>query len=141
MTFNIHKRIAELEAVEGIQDKIDNLEYDPEALELVDLRAQVEEGIPFYSVSIHLYDRAYGGPEEGGWWFDYGEPDHGYWNFTRLFDNQDDARAYANTLDGVIAELNQGRPEVSSMASEGRYGWFIQEGYPHAWPVTRPHYE
>jgi hypothetical protein len=95
----------------------------------------------FYSVSIHLYDRAYGGPEEGGWWFDYGEPDHGYWNFTRLFDNAEDARAYGNSLDGVIAELNQGRPEVSSVVSEGRYGWFVQEGYPHAWPVTRPHYE
>ena len=39
----------------------------------------------FYSASIHLVDRAYGGPEEGGWYFDYGEPDDGQWIYTRLF--------------------------------------------------------
>lgn len=138
---NIQERIAELEAIEGIEDKINNLEYDPLALELVDLRAQIAEGIPFYSVSIHMIDRAYGGPEEGGWWFDYGSPDHGYWHFTRLFETYKDARTYAHSLDGIVAELNQGRPDVSSVLSEGRFGWFIQEGYPHAWPKERPRYE
>ena len=138
---DIRQRIAELEAIEGIEDKINNLEYDPEAIELVDLRAQIEEGIPFYSVSIHLYDRAYGGPEEGGWWFDYGEPDDGQWHFTRLFSTYREAKAYADTLDPITDKLNEGRPDIGSVVSDGRFGIFIQEGYPHAWPKKRPHYE
>jgi hypothetical protein len=27
-----------------------------------------------FFVTVYEYDRAYGGPEEGGWWFDTGEP-------------------------------------------------------------------
>ena len=27
-----------------------------------------------YTVAVFEVDRAYGGPEEGGWWFDYGQP-------------------------------------------------------------------
>lgn len=141
MTFNIHERIAELEAIDGIQDKIDNLEYDPQALELVDLRAQVEEGIPFYSVSIHLYDRAYGGPEEGGWWYSYGEPDEGLWHHTRLFPTYRHAKEYRDSLDPVIEKLNEGRPDIGSTASEGVFGACIQANYPHAWPKVRPRYE
>ena len=29
---------------------------------------------PFFMVSVYLVDRAYGGPEEGGWYYDTGEP-------------------------------------------------------------------
>src|SRR5947207_1725457 len=28
----------------------------------------------FFSVAVYRCDRAYGGPEEGGWWYDFGEP-------------------------------------------------------------------
>ena len=94
-----------------------------------------------FSCSIHMIDRAYGGPEEGGWYFNYGEPDDGLWQHTRLFETEDEAYAYARSLDPVIAELNQGRPSISSVLSEGQYGWVVQDGYPHAWPKQRPHYE
>jgi len=94
-----------------------------------------------FSVSIHMVDRAYGGPEEGGWWFDYGEPDHAYFRKTKLFETKDEAYSYAKTLDHMIEELNKGRPSISSMASEGQYRVIVQEGYPHSWPEQRPHYE
>ena len=38
-----------------------------------------------YTVAIFFVDRAYGGPEEGGWWYDFGEPDSDYARFTRGF--------------------------------------------------------
>jgi len=100
-----------------------------------------EEKILFYSVSIHMIDRAYGGPEEGGWWFDYGEPDDGFWEHTRLFGSYEEASEYGNNLNDMIKELNKGRPDVGSVLSEGRYDWIIQYGYPYAWPKQRPHYE
>ena len=138
---NIYERIAELEAIEGIEEKIDNLIFDPEAAELVDLRRQVADGIRFYSVAVHWFDRAFGGQEEGGWWFDYGEPDHDFFEHTRLFATMKEAEAYGPKLDDLIAELNEGRPEVSSVISKGRFCWVIQEGYPHSWPEKFPRYE
>jgi hypothetical protein len=88
-----------------------------------------------------MIDRAYGGPEEGGWWFDYGEPNDGYWKYTRLFETEDEAYDYGKSLNPLIDELNEGRPSIGSVASEGIYGWVVQEGYPHAWPKERPRYE
>ena len=93
------------------------------------------------SVSIHMTDRAYGGPEEGGWWFDYGEPDDEFWQYTRLFATREEARDYGKALDPLIKELNEGRPSIGSVLSIGRYEWIIQDGYPHAWPERKPHYE
>lgn len=95
----------------------------------------------FYSASIHLVDRAYGGPEEGGWYFDYGEPDDGQWIYTRLFETAKEAREYADNLEWVVAAMNEDRYEIGSVLSSGRFAWIIQGGYPHAWPKERPHYE
>jgi hypothetical protein len=94
-----------------------------------------------FSVSIHLVDRAFGGPEEGGWWFDYGEPDGEFWSYTRLFATEEEAVEYGETLNPVIRRLNRGRPEISSVLSKGEYRWVIQDGYPHVWPHSKPHYE
>lgn len=94
-----------------------------------------------FSVSIHLFDQAYGGPEEGGWWYQYGFPDEDYWKFTRLFETREEAREYGETLDSMIAELNQDRPSISSVSSIGCYQWIIQDDYPHEWPQQIPHYE
>jgi hypothetical protein len=105
-------------------------------------------GINFV-VSLVVRDRAFGGHEEGGWWFDCGEPvDH---SFNRGFHSRSDARKYLAYLeeDGeigeVLDELNEGRAELSSVTCEGVYDFMVleadDEGRAKPFPETRPHYE
>ena len=50
----------------------------------------------WWSVALYAISRAYGGPEEGGWWYDTGElcaPWH-----VRGFDNYEEAKEYYQQL-------------------------------------------
>lgn len=104
---------------------------------------------PFWTVAIYLVDRAYGGPEEGGWWYDFGErvdtPLEGVPNTMLLFvlPTEAAARAFAEFLQTKLdAGPNAGRREISSVLSEGRYYAYVYNGHPPArWPEERPHYE
>jgi hypothetical protein len=87
-------------------------------------------------VNVYLTDRAYGGPEEGGWWFDTGQ-------FIRGVEAlSDEAERVKNTLqswcDGENAER---RSDISSVLSEGRYEVCIEDEPGADYPTTRPHYE
>ena len=99
----------------------------------------------FYTVAIYMEDRAYGGPEEGGWYYDTAqlvtEPRAA--TLLRGFDNQKDAFDYADALNQVyMPQWNEGRPEVSSVLSEGRYYAIVNEGMPAPYyPEETPHYE
>jgi len=99
----------------------------------------------FYTVAIYMEDRAFGGHEEGGWYFDTAElcMEPRAANFLRGFDKEEDAFDYADALNqGLISQWNEGRPEVSSVLSEGRYHAIVNEGMPAPhYPETRPHYE
>lgn len=96
-------------------------------------------------VACYLIDRAYGGPEEGGWYYDCGElaigPGLPLPQFTFDFEY---AKFLAQEMEDSLNVLNAGRPEVSSVLSEGRYAARICEGdkgVPQGWPSVRPHYE
>jgi hypothetical protein len=96
-----------------------------------------------YCVSVYLIDRAYGGPEEGGWWFDYGEPvlerDLPTPQFTT---DKNEAWQFRDAMQKTLdATANVGRRPISSVLSEGKYVAIIDEGFPKAYPETRPHYE
>jgi hypothetical protein len=99
----------------------------------------------FYTVAIYMEDRAFGGHEEGGWYYDTAElctePEAA--QYLRGFRTEAEAMDYANALNqGVVAEWNEGRPMVSSVLSEGRYHALINEGMPQPYyPETQPHYE
>lgn len=97
----------------------------------------------FLCVSIYLVDKAWGGPEEGGWWYDAGEPALEYASHTRIFSIEGRALAYRDMLrSGLVAQLNEGRREINSVLSEGRYEAVIDEDhYPEPYPKERPHYE
>jgi hypothetical protein len=92
-----------------------------------------------YTVAVYLQDRAYGGPEEGGWWYDTGE----LVRTCRLFRDEDKAYAYCRRMNDLIRVLvNTGRPGVGSVLSEGVYGAEVHEGNAmQGYPETRPHYE
>ena len=95
-----------------------------------------------WSVAVFLCDRAYGGPEEGGWWYECGEPVEEYSQFTRYFINKSEAFVYQNRLQARLCnKLNEGRREISSVLSEGQYYATINEGPPVAYPQTRPYYD
>lgn len=98
-------------------------------------------------VAIYLVDRACGGPEEGGWFYDYGTYAAEFGQHMRGFGRdkagRDAARAYAEELEAtVVKEANEGRREISSVLSEGRYRAMTWENRaPQGWPETVPHYE
>lgn len=99
-----------------------------------------------YSVAVYLGRSAYGGPEEGGWWYDCGEPatfDCEQANLTRFFRTREEAAVYARELRESIKlqEMNEGRRPKSSVISDGVYEVHIQDGWPRSFPDVRPHYE
>ena len=98
------------------------------------------------SVAIFEIDRAYGGPEEGGWYFNTGVPSEEFAVHTKFFpeDATEEIEAYTNHLREFVNEINktENRRHPSSVLSEGDYlSVEISEGYPKAYPETRPHYE
>lgn len=110
---------------------------------------------PFWTVAIYLVDQAYGGPEEGGWWYQCGERiDHvlddvpnamlmlvvsDFGGLTGELGASNFARIVQEKLDATV---NVGRREISSVLSTGRYVAQVYNGHPpHHFPETRPHYD
>jgi hypothetical protein len=92
-----------------------------------------------YFVNAYETDLAYGGPEEGGWWYDYGVPTGETWG---PFENIDDAWAEYNRLhDTLVVERNEGRPRKTSVLGEGEFTVAVEEHEPVAYPAERPFYE
>lgn len=97
-----------------------------------------------FTVAICIEDRAYGGPEEGGWWYNYGFPSEDHLDHIKGFTDQQEELAYlyASQLNTTICQhLNEGRPAIDQSNSKGRYVAIVFEGLPKAWPETKPHYE
>ena len=94
-----------------------------------------------YSVNLYLVDRAYGGREEGGWWYDCGYPVLHPLN--RVFENWDDAHHYQHECLAIQDQLNEGLPSIDSVLSQGQYRVYIGEEneLPAPFPAVKPHYE
>ncbi len=92
-----------------------------------------------FIVAVYLEDRAFGGSEEGGWYYDCGE----LVRVSHVFGNEDRAIAFCRRMnDRLRATLNRGRREISSVLSEGRYAARIEEDFaPQYFPQQRPYYE
>jgi len=100
-------------------------------------------------VNVYLVDRAYGGPEEGGWWYEYGEPaeagdlDPVYARDGGTFPVAGatvDWRKRAEELADVCHEVNADRPSIQHTNSAGEYVVRVEEHEPRTWPEARPHY-
>ncbi len=92
-----------------------------------------------YSVALYKCDMAYGGPEEGGWYYNTGE----LIKVLKIFITEDKANMYAARAQCLIdLKINKGRREISSVLSEGRYFTEVYENLPPKYyPEQRPHYE
>jgi hypothetical protein len=99
----------------------------------------------FYTVAIYMEDRAFGGHEEGGWYYDTAElcTEPKAAQYLRGFNKQEEAAEYASKLNAeVMPKWNEGRADISSVLSEGRYVAMYCEGTPKPYyPETQPHYE
>ena len=92
-----------------------------------------------YLVAVYLIDQAYGGPEEGGWWYQVGK----LVRVSKVFKNEEltysFCRKFNNHLEGT---LNKERRPISSVLSEGVFCAQVHEDFaPKHYPEVRPHYE
>lgn len=123
------------------------LELEPEEIE-AELACmagrEFESGIvigedeEIHYVNEYELNRGYGGPEEGGWWFDTGR-------FVRchgVFKSLDDARRLAGLLrDGEIAEKRAGCYPPGSVLCAGWPEVLVEDHPGRDYPRRRPHYE
>jgi len=101
------------------------------------------------SVAVYLTQRLYGGPEEGGWWYDAGElcTDPALTGFRRHLPDGHEDRVRRMSME-VQAHLdrdwNTGDHArlISSVLSAGRFEAHVHDGWaPLAFPDERPRYE
>lgn len=113
---------------------------------------EFEVGEPcIYHVGVYLTDRAYGGPEEGGWWYDCGElvtdahfyEEVGAELLPKAFLDAKEAYDTANKWQIILDKtVNVGRHPKSSVLSRGIYETIVMETFlPHHFPSQRPYYE
>ena len=90
-------------------------------------------------VAFYEIDRAYGGPEEGGWWYDTGE----LRRVLRVVPDADRACDLAARANRLMNRLQRSRRDVGSVAyTGGRYAACVfEDTAPRAYPEVRPHYE
>ena len=96
----------------------------------------------FHLVAVYLQDMAYGGPEEGGWYYETGQ----LVRVVRGFRNEKAAYTYCRRLNQRLKSRefgpNSGRREMSSVLGEGEY-WaeVYADQAPRSYPDGRPRYE
>lgn len=92
-----------------------------------------------YVLGFYEVDREYGGPEEGGWWFDSGRLVRGF----RMVRQPARAFVLAARANRLLARLQRGRRPVSSVLYDGgRIECKVFEDMlPAEYPLVRPHYE
>ena len=91
---------------------------------------------PRLYVNCYMIDHAYGGPEEGGWYYTVGRPVE-----SRLADDDVQAEEILAERRAFWEAHNKGRPEIYSVISEGRFAVWRESHYARVFPDVKPHYE
>lgn len=89
-----------------------------------------------YFVNIYLADVAYGGPEEGGWWYPVGEAVRSF-----AFHTRKKAERCKRLVERAIDKANESRPSISSVLSQGQFRIALEKHPAQDFPQVRPHYE
>ena len=92
-----------------------------------------------YVVAFYEVDREYGGPEEGGWWFDSGV----LRRIVKVCKSEDEAYRVARRANTLLDVLQRDLPSVSSVLyTGGRYRAYVSENTAVVfYPESRPYYE
>jgi hypothetical protein len=86
-----------------------------------------------YYVNVYEIDRVWGGAEEGGWWYDSGEP-----VASIPFDTMREAEAYRDTM---RVRFPHNRSSSSVTYAGGDYQVTIERMFARPYPEERPRYE
>lgn len=91
-----------------------------------------------YIIALYEIDRAYGGPQEGGWFFDTGE----LVRLLALAPTETRAIALADRANRLLERLQRHRRRVDSILYDGgRFTAVVFEWTaPPIFPEVRPHY-
>jgi len=105
---------------------------------------EIVDVTPQLYANLYLHDRAYGGPEEGGWWYDTYVPVDGDWlseppKFGH-FSTKEEAESGFTALQAWCDEENQKRRSPSSMASDGHFVVWLESWPAEPMPAKRPFY-
>lgn len=117
-----------------------------------DTEDTIETKPAYHYVAIYLVDLAYGGPEEGGWYYSCGQLVTDSLNdvpteyMFKLFDKNSEKDRYEwrkKVQDHLDKTVNVGRREISSVLSTGRYQALCFNGLSAKshFPDVIPHYE
>jgi hypothetical protein len=93
----------------------------------------VEAQGPFYA-NVYIVRRLYGGPAEGGWYYDAGWPVESI-----RFDFKEEADEAAKSQRDKYS--NEGRKPIWSVASSGEYRVIVEDHFAEPWPQSKPTYE
>lgn len=94
---------------------------------------------PTLFVSVYIKDRAYGGPEEGGWWYDTMSP---VYDMCQQAFSVEDAEAKLKEVWIWCEEENAKRnSDINSVNSDGTYMAFLECNPPEPSPLCKPPYE
>jgi hypothetical protein len=121
----------EQQKIQELGDRVYDLEQD---LYNTKWKADyLEEFSNGYFVNVYEVDRHYGGPEEGGWWFDAGHVVHSFHLINRT---------EAESLIELLRQQFTDTGERYSMAARYDDYRVVLEATPGAdYPTERPHYE
>ena len=91
-----------------------------------------------YYVNEYEVDRIYGGPEEGGWWYNTGK----YIKCHGIFNSNMAAKRYRESLSKYIKDKNEYKHPPSSVLSVGDWtDIIIEEHEGKHFPERTPRYE
>lgn len=90
---------------------------------------------PKFWVNVYLEDRAYGGPEEGGWWYNCASVEKSV-----QCSSEEEAQKLYRKMFLEVEEMNIGRRPISSVLSEGVYAVYLEQHKGESYPKHTPHY-
>ncbi len=112
--------------------------------EIFDETTELMDVTPKCYANLYLFDRAYGGPEEGSWFYDTYEPVDGDWiddpPAYGHFESEALAEAALPALEAWCKEQNSTRRSPSSVASEGHFVVMLEAWPAEFKPRNRPYY-
>lgn len=86
-------------------------------------------------VNIYIAYRRYGGPEEGGWYYDEGTPQHSRGPYP-----DEMAEQMLKVAQKDMEEANKSRPPIYSSRSTGVFVALLEEHRAERWPAFPPYY-